>query len=272
MLAVCLLPGILFFLFIATRKWSLLSEFLTNMDRLGFYGPSSYEGGDSELARRRRVDTYLQKFEALYGALDPDTREDALQPPQSRNVSRPRGRTQVGIVNLFTSEAAVPVVLATIVMAVIWLMVLPPWQTEPRALLEAQAKVTSSPITPASTTREIVPWRDALVPNLTAVTAAFLGAYFFSLQMLFRRYVRRDLRPSAYVGVTLRVVLAMIAVWIVEHVWGLIEVAKGEVTASTVGIIAVGFVIGVFPRIAWQLTVGSHEEADTNGGSTQPPD
>jgi hypothetical protein len=29
------------------------------------------------------------------------------------------------------------------------------------------------------------------------LTYAFLGAYFFSLQMLFRRYVHRDLRGSA---------------------------------------------------------------------------
>ena len=30
---------------------------------------------------------------------------------------------------------------------------------------------------------------------------AFLGAHFFSIQMLFRRYVLRDLRPSAYMAV-----------------------------------------------------------------------
>ena len=256
LLVVCLLPGILFFLFIATRKWSLLSEFLTNMDRLGFYGPGASEPDDVELARRRRVDAYLQKFEALYGVLDPDVREDALKPPRERNVSRPRGRAPIGIVNLFTSEAAVPVVLATVVIAVVWLLVLPPWQGEPPVPLEVIAKGAPG-TTDLETIRDIVPWRDALVPNLTAVTAAFLGAYFFSLQMLFRRYIRRDLRPSAYVGVALRVVLAITAVWIVEYVWGLLEVAKvGETSASRVGIIAVGFVIGVFPRIAWQLLAG----------------
>ncbi len=175
LLIVCLLPGILFFLFIATRKWSLLSEFLTNMDRLGFYGPGSSEPDDLELARRRRVDAYLQKFEALYGMLDPDVREDALKPPRLRDVSRPRGRIPIGIVNLFTSEAAVPVVLATVVIAVIWLLVLPPWQGEPPVPLDVIAKGAPGR-THIGTVSEIVPWRDALVPNLTAVTAAFLGA------------------------------------------------------------------------------------------------
>jgi hypothetical protein len=269
LLAVCLLPAILFFLFIATRKWSLLSEFLTNMDRLGVYGPHQEE--ESEATRRRRVDTYLQKFEALYGALDPEIREEALQPPQSRPISRARVRPHVGFVNLFTSEAAVPVVLATIVMAVVWLMVLPPWQvTTPGpadtavkaagAAMSAAASGQGQAVDPSTASVKVAngiqPWRDSLVPNLTPVTAAFLGAYFFSLQMLFRRYVRRDLRPSAYVGVTMRVLLSMIAVWIVERVWGLLYVGESGAATPTVGIIAVGFVIGVFPRVAWQLLSG----------------
>jgi uncharacterized membrane protein len=82
---------------------------------------------------------------------------------------------------------------------------------------------------------------------------AFLGAYFFSLQMLFRRYVREDLRKSAYLAVSLRIVLAVIGTWIA------IEAIKatGKVDDTSKSLLVVGFVIGVFPRIAWQFIQGA---------------
>src|SRR6185369_5809264 len=58
-------------------------------------------------------------------------------------------------------------------------------------------------------------WLGAFTPESTPVHFAFLGAYFFCLQMLFRRYVRRDLRASAYVAVALRIILAIIGIWVV---------------------------------------------------------
>jgi hypothetical protein len=48
---------------------------------------------------------------------------------------------------------------------------------------------------------------------------AFLGAYFFGIQMLFRRFVRRDLSPNAYFAFSNRIILAVIGVWLVTAVY-----------------------------------------------------
>ena len=118
--------------------------------------------------------------------------------------------------------------MTLVTLAVGWLLTLPP---SPNSV-------------PASEPQ----WLDALVPNPTPVTMAFLGAYFFSVQMLFRRYVRRDLRGSAYVAVVLRVVLAVIGTWVV------VEIADGAGWASSNWqLLTAGFVIGVFPKVAWQI-------------------
>ncbi len=279
LLVVCLLPGILFFLFIAKCKASLFKEFLANMDRLGFVAPRlrppDYRGGaprlESEPDRRRRIEAYLEKFEALYGPLRKERREEALQLPEQRTSVEAKP-TSEGVVNVLTSETAIPVLLATVLIALVWLIVLPPWEkvsarpvgptarrntvqetTAPEGAIPADVNAA-----PAATVPPVL-WFDALYPRLSPISAAFLGAYFFCLQSLFRRYVRRDLGPSAYVGVALRIILAIVGIWIIEEVWTLVPWVGSAATAGGAndGLIAAGFVIGVFPRVAWQLIAGS---------------
>lgn len=60
----------MWYLFITTRKASLLNEFLTNLDRLGLLDPREDAGGaspESAASHQRRLYTYLQKFAAVYG-------------------------------------------------------------------------------------------------------------------------------------------------------------------------------------------------------------
>ena len=95
-------------------------------------------------------------------------------------------------------------------------------------------------------------WSVAFNVNPDPIIYAFLGAYFFSLQMLFRRFVSEDLRKTAYLAVSLRIVLAVIGTW------AAITAMKG--IWAGVGkdwLLVVGFVIGVFPRIAWQFIQGA---------------
>jgi hypothetical protein len=125
--------------------------------------------------------------------------------------------------------ALVPVSLAFVFLAVGWLLTLPP--------------VDSFPADEISQPR----WLLALAPNATPVTAAFLGAYFFSLQMLFRRYVRSDLRGSAYVAVVIRIVLAVLGIWIIQ------AVAKSSGWWGDADLLVLGFAIGVFPVVVWQI-------------------
>jgi hypothetical protein len=86
------------------------------------------------------------------------------------------------------------------------------------------------------------------------VAFAFLGAYFFGLQALFRRYVRRDLRASAYVSISIRIVLAVIGIWVVRECAPVISSVlpqRSVITAESLNVI--GFALGVFPQVAWQF-------------------
>jgi hypothetical protein len=48
------------------------------------------------------------------------------------------------------------------------------------------------------------------------IIACFLGAYLFSINMIFRRYVRGDLVHKAYSHVSMRIIVAFIIVWICD--------------------------------------------------------
>jgi hypothetical protein len=225
LIIVCLLPAVMWFLFIATRKASLLNGFLTNLYRLGPLAPfprSSSTSPTADPAHDQRLMSYLQKFESVYGALPTRVRDSVLKngvsPYKTSEVTSP----------IAQSTTTIPVMLSTILIALGWLITLPP----------AQAPIT---VTNADS------WARAFEPTATPVTLAFLGAYFFSLQMLFRRYIRSDLGGSAYVAVSMRIVLAVIGTWVVM-------VTSLQLGLATEGqLLVVGFVIGVFPQVAWQI-------------------
>jgi hypothetical protein len=56
--------------------------------------------------------------------------------------------------------------------------------------------------------------REALTITQDTVAFAFLGAYFFTVQLLFRRYARGDLSPKVYSHITVRIACAFIAAWL----------------------------------------------------------
>jgi hypothetical protein len=122
---------------------------------------------------------------------------------------------------------------------------------------ETNAAAQPSP-TPAGEPLEATEkWVAVYTPISSPVRFAFLGAYFFALQLLFRRYIRRDLRASAYVAVSLRIVIAVISIWVAVEV---VAMAPEFLVASPQQkhsiekfLLVLGFVIGVFPRVAWQV-------------------
>jgi hypothetical protein len=225
LVTVCLLPAVMWFLFIAARKASLLNGFLANLYRLGLITPaprSSSASPAADPAHDQRLMSYLQKFESVYGRLPQSVRDSVLKkgisPYKASDVTSPIGQ----------STTTIPVMLSTILIALGWLVTLPPAQV-PHTVTDASS------------------WARAIEPTATPVTLAFLGAYFFSLQMLFRRYVRNDLGGSAYVAVSMRIVLAVIGTWVVM-------VASLQLGLATKGqLLVIGFVIGVFPQVAWQI-------------------
>jgi len=212
LVVVCLLPATMWYLFLVTRKASLLNEFLANLDRLGLLRKAASE---DDASKARRVQSYLQKFEAIYGDLPSNIYDEVLNHEVSL-YSRADTRTGTTL-----STATVPVMLSTVLIALGWLITLPPGEVARGGTI----------------------WLAALQLDASPVTFAFLGAYFFSLQLLFRRYVLRDLGGSAYVAVSIRIILAVIGIWVVAPISHLEDYQ----------LLVAGFVFGVFPRVIWQI-------------------
>jgi hypothetical protein len=307
LIVVCSLPALLYYLFIATKKSSLLNEFIINLNRLGLRDPKRvpaelcFAGLDheSEGDRRDRIYTYIQKFEAVYGAVPTNLGAMLLDPANpGSNVQDLRSTKSdlSGLSNIFTVDTTIPVIVATVLLVLGWLITLPPWQgrlefgkQSTQTATEVQSKQSSLPQvqqtqsvpaqntvasqsgsdaasqqptpTPTPTPAPIDPstekWLAVYTPISSPVRFAFLGAYFFALQLLFRRYVRRDLRASAYVAVSLRVILAVIGIWVVVEAVAMAPQSfiSSDTQKHSVDkfLLVLGFVIGVFPRVAWQV-------------------
>lgn len=89
-----------------------------------------------------------------------------------------------------------------------------------------------------------------MIQNITPLTLGFVGAYFFLIQMLLRRYLAGDLYPSAYLQTAVR----MLVVFIISLL--LTFLLSGN-TDTLPGTFAAGasFFAGIFPRSG--LTLGA---------------
>ena len=76
----------------------------------------------------------------------------------------------------------------------------------------------------------------------TPLTLGFLGAYFFSINMVFRRYLRADLTPKTYAYITVRLLTTLVLVWGIS----VLPQFPADSAAQT-GILAVAFTVGIFP-------------------------
>jgi hypothetical protein len=225
LIVVCILPAMMWFLFIVTRKASLLNGFLANLDRLGLLDLQVERGQtETEGSRQRRIESCLQRFEATYGTLPEDLHSEVL----SGDFTYYSRADTAGTL----STATLPVALFTVLVAIGWLITLPP-----NELGSSNASA----------------WIRAFEPVANPVTLAFLGAYFFSVQMLFRRYVLKDLGGAPYVAASIRIVLAVIGIWLVAAV-GPIGGSDGQAQQKQLlswqnQLLLYGFVFGVFPRL-----------------------
>ena len=83
-----------------------------------------------------------------------------------------------------------------------------------------------------------------LVPNNDVVTWAFLGSYFFALNMLFRRYARSDLSPKAYTHVCVRTFTAIVVAWALSNA-PFLQTASGRPNSL---MLLLAFMIGIVPE------------------------
>src|SRR2546423_2964652 len=79
--------------------------------------------------------------------------------------------------------------------------------------------------------------RRPLAPEHSALTFGFLGAYFFGLQLISRRYARGDLKPKAYGYVTIRIFIVAVLSWVLELLYN----------GDSAAILLPAFLIGIVP-------------------------
>lgn len=85
-------------------------------------------------------------------------------------------------------------------------------------------------------------------PDLSPFSLGFLGAYFFTINLVYRRYVRADLTPKTYAYITMRLITTYVLVWAL----GTLPQFGGANFLNT-GLSAVAFIIGIFPESALTL-------------------
>jgi hypothetical protein len=115
-----------------------------------------------------------------------------------------------------------PIFVATMIITLGWILALAPVSPAPNG--EGLSLQTGADLI------------KLFIPNNHPVILGFLGAYFFALNTVLRRYVRRDLKPSAYATITVRIFIAVILAWLL---------ALLSVDPGVVGILA--FFVGIVP-------------------------
>lgn len=116
-----------------------------------------------------------------------------------------------------------PIWICTLVITVGWILTLPPVDV-------SQIVSTGAGV------------REFLSPDHSSIVFGFLGAYYFAIFSISRRYTRGDLHPKAYSHIVVRILVVFIMAWVIDSTVG--------VHAWTLGLI---FVIGVLPDTFWTV-------------------
>ncbi len=84
-------------------------------------------------------------------------------------------------------------------------------------------------------------------PQPSPIMFGLLGSYFFTLNLLFRRYLRADLNAKAYTFVAVRQLLTLILVWVI-NIPSLFSAKLGDYPQATLMVLA--FLVGIVPETA----------------------
>jgi hypothetical protein len=167
------------------------------------------------LFQRQRLATVLQIF----------YREVLLLDPHVHTVDEAEKKYRARVNELFgTSHLSdIPMLITTLLITLGWMLVL-------------------LPVGDVSKIANDSGLENLFIPHETVLTFAFLGAYFFAVNLLFRRNVRADLTPKAYNHITVRVLIAIILGWAVSTT----RVPDGILSPLV-------FLIGIVPETGTQV-------------------
>jgi hypothetical protein len=214
------MPGLLYVQFIRFKGPSLYDEFVINLFRLridqdrnlpmppkhtSYY--ARWQEEHEKLDGPGTDNLYRRKFETVYGERAVSTRPYFADRKPMR------------------SEGFYPVVLATALLCIGWAVVVEPELYHNFNLL-GRLPFSGQPELPYQ-----------------ALQFGFIGAYWFILQDLTRRYFRQDLKTAAYVSASVRLVVVTITVATVALL----------PLGSPAHLNALAFFIGVFPQIGVQV-------------------
>lgn len=221
-----LFPALLYLQFVAARAETLREEYVLNLHRLKVDAydnlppppPGSIfrRDGDTRRIDEHQDNLYLQKFDAIYG----------VRVRHAKGASSTDQDDQEEQVVVRKGGSLLPVALCTVLLAVGWALVLQPEPIETDQVLSS-VTLSGRPVLPTD-----------------ALRFGFLGAYFFIIEMITRRYFQDDLKAAAYLNGATRILSSAILIAALHQLW--------PDTLSASQEIGFAFVIGVFPIVGLQ--------------------
>src|SRR5690348_6542145 len=184
LIIVSIVPALMYFQFDREKLSTLVDRWLHAIFRL-----------DPSLGTVADVDAkYGRRVEEFYGA------------SLATGVGEPRKRL----------HDRSPVIVATLLIAIGWIVVL---------------------LNDAHRDGALPAFQDLFRPSPTPMTMGFLGVYFLAIQVTLRGYVRGDLKPNTYNVITVRILMAVILAWAAQALWGTSQV-----------VLALSFIAGILPN------------------------
>jgi hypothetical protein len=174
---------------------------------------------------RQKLSTLRNRFERQIFRLDPNVESLAdVDARYGRQLDETFGGSKSGEGLRLARQRRLPILIGTIVLSISWTIALAPVSSLPDDL------------TPAGI-------GEVLAPHPDPVSFGFLGAYFYSLNLVWRRYTRSDLRPKAYSAITVRILTVLVVTWVIA-----------AVAPDTSGyVLVLSFLIGIVPETVFVL-------------------
>jgi hypothetical protein len=99
-----------------------------------------------------------------------------------------------------------PLIITTVLLAIGWLLL----------LMNSQIRSVENAVVNGQPVQQSINFFDLINPAPKVVAFAFLGGYFFLLELTIRGYVRGDLQPKHYSAATARIIKVVILAWLLQ--------------------------------------------------------